>query len=287
MKETSSANIVGFSKEMFEVENNTINVSDIHEEIELFLSRDDSLYSDYIITPRIVKRFTSAIVDMIREGKLDDTVDSIKKTLSAEISVAFVQSRQPYLEPVSDEVVEDLKKYFKDNLSSFDPVSVMRKSNMMDDSYLYCVIAKKSEGMNVGTYSCWTGWNESTQSLNYGHYGLPDYESAFAVILENFNDITDDIVRFGPGKTLVEFPAYDERLTYWDEELGSYMLSSYGELVRPDLNIDEINELGIKEDSKHKNDVVQASAPVQGNNESTVVGTPEESNIVVFRRGGR
>ena len=42
------------------------------------------------------------------------------------------------------------------------------------------VSAKKDDG----TYAVWTGWNETTKSLNYGHYDLTSEEDCEKVMNE-------------------------------------------------------------------------------------------------------
>lgn len=70
------------------------------------------------------------------------------------------------------EVMENVKAYFKEHLPKYDVLRVRRKSYHPDDSYLYMVSAKKDDG----TYAVWTCWNESTKSLNHGHYNLTSEE---------------------------------------------------------------------------------------------------------------
>ena len=81
---------------------------------------------------------------------------------------------------VSVEVIEDVKAYFKDHLPKYAVLKVRRKSYHPDDSYLYMVSAKKDDG----TYAVWTGWNETTKSLNYGHYDLTSEEDCEKVMNE-------------------------------------------------------------------------------------------------------
>lgn len=69
-------------------------------------------------------------------------------------------------------VMEDVKTYFKEHLPKYTVLKVRRKSYHPADSYLYMVSAKKDDG----TYAVWTCWNESTKSLNYGHYNLTSEE---------------------------------------------------------------------------------------------------------------
>ena len=91
-------------------------------------------------------------------------------------------------EPVPQEVKENVKKYLeKNNLGEL--VDVMRHSDHPDDNYLYHVIAKRND-----SYSCWTSWNETTQSLNFGHYNLVSEEVAREICDEYFYKITGENV---------------------------------------------------------------------------------------------
>lgn len=98
------------------------------------------------------------------------------------------------LTPVPSEVIENIKKYLeRENLGEL--VDVMRASEHPDDWYLYHVIARK---LNVNkvfhneewSYSCWTAWNETTQSLNYGHYNLSSEIAARRICAEYFNALS-------------------------------------------------------------------------------------------------
>ena len=89
-----------------------------------------------------------------------------------------------FYEPVPQEVKENVKKYLeKNNLGEL--VDVMRHSDHPDDHYLYHVIAKRKD-----SYSCWTCWNETTQSLNFGHYNLVSEEVAREICDEYFYRMT-------------------------------------------------------------------------------------------------
>lgn len=66
------------------------------------------------------------------------------------------------------EVAEHVADYFKKNLPDFTLLGIVRKSFHPDDAYLYMVVSKKDDG----TYGFWDCWNENTQSLNHGHYGI-------------------------------------------------------------------------------------------------------------------
>lgn len=68
--------------------------------------------------------------------------------------------------PVPEQVTKNVTRYLEEhNLGTL--VMVYRASEYPADNYLYHVIAGKGN-----SYSVWTSWNETTQCLNHGHYGL-------------------------------------------------------------------------------------------------------------------
>ena len=77
-----------------------------------------------------------------------------------------------YNEPVPQEVRDNVTKYLSEN-NLGELIDVVRHSDHPEDSYLYHVIAKRGN-----EFVCWTSWNETTQSLNFGHYGLSSEEEA-------------------------------------------------------------------------------------------------------------
>lgn len=87
---------------------------------------------------------------------------------------------------VSDEVKDNVQKYFKEYLPQYKVYEVYYKSNHDDDNYLYMVEAYKIKGE---VWTVWTSWNENTQSLNHGHYDLTR-EQAEEILKENFFDCT-------------------------------------------------------------------------------------------------
>lgn len=64
-------------------------------------------------------------------------------------------------------VMDHVNAYFKEHLPNYRVLKVRRKSNHLEDGHLFMVAAKGKDAFAV-----WTCWNESTQSLNHGHYGL-------------------------------------------------------------------------------------------------------------------
>lgn len=83
-------------------------------------------------------------------------------------------------------VWDNVKKYFKERLHDrYDLQDVISYSHP-SNSYLYMVIAKKKNysSVNNGPWVVWTTWNESTQSLNNGHYDIKTYEDALRICEE-------------------------------------------------------------------------------------------------------
>ncbi len=66
------------------------------------------------------------------------------------------------------EVAEHVADYFKKHLPDYTVLGIAGKSLHPDDAHLYMVVSRKDDG----SYGCWDCWNESTQSLNHGHYGI-------------------------------------------------------------------------------------------------------------------
>lgn len=77
-------------------------------------------------------------------------------------------------------VRENVELYFKKYLPEYTVLEIRRKSYHPADSYLWMVSAKKEDG----TYAVWTAWNESSQSLNYGHYNLKSIEECEKIFKE-------------------------------------------------------------------------------------------------------
>lgn len=70
--------------------------------------------------------------------------------------------------------------YFNQNLPQYTVLEIRRKSCHPDDSHLWMVSAQKSDG----TYAFWSGWNDHTRNLNYGHYGLNSIEECEKLFAE-------------------------------------------------------------------------------------------------------
>ncbi len=78
------------------------------------------------------------------------------------------------------QVIDHVSEYFKEHLPEYMVLEVRRISSHPEDSYLWAVSARK----NDGTYAVWTAWNESTQSLNHGHYGIKSLEDCEKLMAE-------------------------------------------------------------------------------------------------------
>lgn len=89
-----------------------------------------------------------------------------------------------------DDIPECIKKeiveYFATELPQYEVDTIVRQSNHPDDSYLYMVSAHKENGERA----CWTCYNSSTKSLNFGHYGLESENEVADILSENYCDCT-------------------------------------------------------------------------------------------------
>ena len=77
-------------------------------------------------------------------------------------------------------VREHVELYFKNHLPQYTVLDIRRKSCHPDDDYLWMVSAKKADN----SFAVWTSWNETTQSLNFGHYNLSTIEECERVFEE-------------------------------------------------------------------------------------------------------
>ena len=66
------------------------------------------------------------------------------------------------------QIYKNVRSYFSagHGVGNYDLVSVRQK---LTETYLYRVMAQNK---TTGEYAVWTSWNETTQSLNFGHYNL-------------------------------------------------------------------------------------------------------------------
>ena len=84
---------------------------------------------------------------------------------------------------VPEKVRKNVDKYFteKNGLANYEPIAVGHVNG--NDDYLYIVLARQIRG---GEWAVWTCWNESTQSLNYGHYNMTEW-AAMRLFLDPYH----------------------------------------------------------------------------------------------------
>ena len=82
------------------------------------------------------------------------------------------------------QVRKNVEEYFKKNLPQYVVLEIKKKSVFSEDSYLFMVSAANE---NDGCFAVWTCWNETSQSLNYGHYDLQTLEECEQVFKEFYN----------------------------------------------------------------------------------------------------
>lgn len=87
------------------------------------------------------------------------------------------------MDRIPESVIINIKKYFQEKLPNYEVMKVRKKSCYEEDSYLYMVAAKK----DTGSYAVWSSWNDSTQSMNHGHYNLVDLEACERIMDEFYN----------------------------------------------------------------------------------------------------
>lgn len=133
--------------------------------------------------------------------------------LDKENTIRFIRERQPLVSPVSNEVVDNITDYLKNKMPSCELNYVCRKSNHPEDSYLYSIVAKKND-----EYICFTSWNETTKSLNHGHYGLKNRDAALEILKANFFDITGEPERFGFTLSSRDVSAENEKQQHMQEQ---------------------------------------------------------------------
>ena len=83
-----------------------------------------------------------------------------------------------------EQVKKNVEEYLQKHLPQYKLLEIRKKSAYPEDSYLFMVSAKNE---NDGTFAVWTSWNETIQSLNYGHYNLQSIEECEKVFDEFYN----------------------------------------------------------------------------------------------------
>lgn len=200
-----------------------ISFNDVAEKIKEHFNK---VHPELIITKRIENKLGRHVLNAISDVP-DMTKERFEKAvctfLSGEGVVSFVLERQPCVTPASDEVMESIKRYFASELNGYEPISVYRKSNHPDDSYLYMVSARNANGY----YACWTSFNTTTESLNYGHYNLSALTDCDSVLEEYFDDITDEPEKYGMKSTKAEFESQDNVESKGAEDEKGEVISIY------------------------------------------------------------
>lgn len=97
---------------------------------------------------------------------LDAVIDVIEERISDDMSDVWTQ----------------VERYFEENLPRYKVLKIRRQSYHPDDDYRYMVSAKKENE----DYAVWTSWNQSTKSLNCGHYDLESEEDCEKVMDEYY-----------------------------------------------------------------------------------------------------
>lgn len=107
-----------------------------------------------------------------------------------------------------NEIREHVELYFKEHLPEYMLLEMRRKSNHPDDSHLWMVSAKKSDG----SFTVWTSWNELTKNLNHGHYNLKSVEDCVR-IFEEYQDIKQyfEVYKYSQNAQFQVFVADSEK----------------------------------------------------------------------------
>lgn len=79
------------------------------------------------------------------------------------------------------EVVQHVNEYFEKHLPRYTVLEVRRQSYFTEKDYLYMVAGKNQDD---GSYAVWMSWNDRINSLNFGHYNLPDLEECAKIMSE-------------------------------------------------------------------------------------------------------
>lgn len=111
---------------------------------------------------------------------------------------------------VNEEVKENVKKYFKENLQNYEVIAVGHVPT--EKNFIYRVLAKKKVNPypdHMGDYSVWTCWNETTKSLNWGHYDLIE-ETAINMFMNDGSISKDRLIEL--ASKAIDYVKEDEYL---------------------------------------------------------------------------
>lgn len=185
--------------------NDELSLTEVEDVTKFLRSIYKEEHPEFIISPRITQFIYRDIIDEYNGSSSLLELDNAELCdyLKGERFIDFIETRQPDVSKVPDNVMDDIMACFKNDIPGFTPLKACRHSNHPEDSYLYSVIAKKD---NDGSYACWSTFNGSTKSMNCGHYNLSSENDAIDVIKQNFFDITDDMEQFGPEASMTSMP---------------------------------------------------------------------------------
>lgn len=187
-----------------------VTTNEVKEVIESYYKEK---HPEFVLTKRIMNN----LVLIVQKGlnntpdnmKIDQAYSSIYDFLEKDNILEFIKNRQPYISPIPDKVIASIENYIANNFPNMHVCHIYRKSNHPEEHYLYMVIATK----NDGTFSCWSSWNEITDSLNCGHYNLKSEQEGISILKDLFNDITDEQEKYGMNAC-----EYTENQVIEDEE---------------------------------------------------------------------
>ena len=140
---------------------------------------------------------------------------------------------------VPESVRKNVDRYFAESnsLKNYEPIAVGHVNDA--DNYLYIVLARQIRG---GKWAVWTCWNESTKSLNFGHYDMSEW-AAMRLFLDPYhgNKPTEDRL------SEIATQCIDE-LRQYDEEQGLIFLRDEVELTEEEceyfgVDYDEMQEV--------------------------------------------
>lgn len=170
------------------------------EEILDFLSakkntnRDSEIkYSDAGVSSEsykgvLIEKIDNSYFIMYRGKKMEfNDVDICKEFIDN-----ASKSKEAFMNDVPREVIDNVNNYFFNSktLDNYEVFKVLRASEHPDDSYLYEVIAKHKI---TKEYAVWTCWNETTHSLNFGHYNIESLSKATDVAKDYFYSLDDSM----------------------------------------------------------------------------------------------
>lgn len=163
-------------------------------------------HTEFHITERILSRLTPIIIEGLEKAPQSISMEradpSIEAFLEKNNILEFVREKQPNTQPIPEQVIHSLNAYFEEHLSGYEICHVYRKSNYQEDGQVYSVTARNGKG----EYACWSSWNAVVGSLNQGHYNLPTEADGIHILLDLFNDVTDEPERFGMLHICYEAP---------------------------------------------------------------------------------